>query len=119
MNWIALLILGLGGGIMSGFLGIGGGVILIPALIYFFHFSQHGAQGTTLAAMVPPIGLLAALAYYKAGHVNVKAAGLLAAGFILGGWIGRKFVQYIPDVMLKKGFALFLLFIAIRMWMEK
>ena len=79
------LLLGLLAGIFSGLIGVGGGVIIVPALVFLFGLSQHQAQGTTLALLVPPIGLLAAWTYYKEGHVDLKIAGLICVGFFLGG----------------------------------
>lgn len=112
---ILYLILGLVTGVCGGLLGIGGATIVIPALVFLFGFSQHQAQGTILAAMIPPIGLLAALRYYQAGHVNVGAAILIAAGFFIGGYFGARLVEYIPELVLKRVFGVFLLLIAARM----
>lgn len=113
------ILTGLLAGTLSGFLGIGGGILIIPMLIYFLGFSQKMAQGTTLAAMIPPIGLLAAVAYWRAGNINIKVAVLVAAGFLIGGWIGGTFVQYVPDLILKRVFAIFLVLVAVKMWLEK
>ncbi len=109
------LLLGLIAGVFSGFLGIGGGTIIIPALVYIFGLSQHQAQGTTLAIMVPPIGLLAALRYYYNGDVNIPIAVFVAIGFLVGGLIGASFVKPIPDLILKKIFGIFLMLIAFKM----
>jgi len=115
MNIILCLLLGLAAGILGGLLGIGGGIIIIPALIFLFGFSQHMAQGTTLAFMVPPIGLLAAWQYYKQGFVDLKIAGLICIGFFVGGFFGAKFANQIPDQILRKIFGVFLLLISLRM----
>ncbi len=96
-------------------MGIGGATVVVPALVFLFGFSQHQAQGTILAAMIPPIGLLAAMRYYQAGHVNVQVAVLIAVGFLIGGYFGARFVEYIPEFVLKKVFGVFLLLIAARM----
>ena len=109
------LLLGLIAGVFSGFLGIGGGTIIIPALVYIFGLTQHQAQGTTLAIMVPPIGLLAALRYYYNGDVNIPIAVFVAIGFLVGGLIGASFVKPIPDLILKKIFGIFLMLIAFKM----
>lgn len=109
------LILGLLTGLLGGILGIGGATIVVPALVFFFGFSQHQAQGTILAAMIPPIGLLAAIRYYQAGNVNVPVAAMIALGFFVGGYFGAGFVEHIPDLALKKIFGGFLLVIALRM----
>jgi len=109
------LSLGLLAGVLSGFLGIGGGSILIPAFVFLLGMSQHQAQGTTLALMVPPIGLLAAWRYYIAGDVKIKVALWVCIGFFLGALVGAEFVQKIPDLLLKRIFGLLLLFISLRM----
>lgn len=119
MTFLLTLVLGLVGGIASGFLGIGGGIILVPALVFLLGFSQPLAQGTTLAAMVPPIGILAALQYYKAGNVNMMAAIGIALGFLFGGWIGGITVNAVAGPVLKKAFALLLAFVAVKMWFGK
>ena len=115
MGSYLFVVVGLVAGILSGLLGIGGGIVMVPALIYFFGFSQHGAQGTTLAAMILPIGLLAALKYYSHGHVSIAVAMFIAMGFFVGGFIGASFVERIPDVMLKKIFGLFMLAVSMKM----
>ena len=112
---LILLILGLISGILSGLLGIGGAVFIIPALAMFLGFSQQTAQGTTLMMMVLPVGLLAAVQYYKAGHGDVKVAAILAVAFFVGGYIGGKFANLIPQDILKKLFAVLLIIIAIKM----
>lgn len=109
------IILGLSAGIASGFLGLGGGVIIIPALVYICGFSQHQAQGTTLAMMIPPIGLLAALKYYYSGSVNIKVAAILCAGFFIGGFFGASMVKAVPDLILRRIFGVFLAAVAIKM----
>ena len=116
MSTVLCLAVGLLAGILGGFFGIGGGVIIIPALIYLAHYSQHMAQGTTLAAMIPPIGLMAALAYWRTGNVNIKAAIFIAAGFFIGGWIGGTFVQNIHETSLRRAFAILLALLAVKMW---
>lgn len=112
---ILYLILGLVTGVSGGLLGIGGATIVVPALVFLFGFSQHQAQGTILAAMIPPIGLLAAMRYYQAGHVNIQAAVLIAIGFFIGGYFGARLVEYVPELVLKKVFGVFLLIVAARM----
>lgn len=107
--------LGLAAGALSGLIGIGGGILVIPALVFFFGMTQHQAQGTTLAMMVPPIGLLAAWTYYKAGYVDLKAAGLLCAGFFIGGFFGAKAASSISSYALEKVFGAALLIVALKM----
>jgi hypothetical protein len=117
--WYLYIILGVGAGVFSGFLGIGGGSVMIPALVYLAGYSQHQAQGTTLAMMIPPIGLLAAIKYYQAGNVKIKVAALMCIGFFIGGYLGARFVDKIPDLILKKSFGVFLLIVALRMIFSK
>lgn len=113
--WIWYIVLGLIAGTLSGLLGIGGGLVLIPALVYIFGLTQHQAQGTTLAFMIPPIGLLAALKYYHDGNVKLNIAMFICLGFFVGGLIGAMFVDKIPDVLLKRIFGIALLLASIRM----
>ncbi len=119
MTVILLLILGLLTGILSGIIGIGGGIIIIPALVFLFNMSQQHAQGTTLAMMVPPIGILAAVAYYKAGFVDIKVAGILCIGFLFGGFFGAKLALIIPSFYLKKVFSIIMILIALKMFFSK
>ncbi len=113
------LFLGIISGILSGFLGIGGGSILIPAFVYLLGLSQHQAQGTTLALMVPPIGLMAALRYYFEGNVNLKIAFWVCIGFFFGAFLGADFAQKVSDTLLKKIFGFFLLLISLKMIFAK
>jgi len=114
-NIIPYLLLGLAAGILSGLVGIGGGILIVPALVFLFGFSQQQAQGTTLALLVPPIGILAAWTYYKQGFVDVKVAALIAAGFIIGSLIGARFVTGLPNSTLEKVFGTFLVLIGLKM----
>ena len=116
---IILLLIGLAAGAMSGVLGIGGGIIVIPALVYFLGYSQKAAQGTSLGLLLPPIGLLAVINYYNAGYVNLKAAGLMIITFVLGSYLSSKFAVSLPENIIKKVFAVFLLFYAVKLFMEK
>ena len=119
MNIILYILLGLLTGILSGMFGLGGGIIVIPALVLIFGLSQHLAQGTTLAMMIPPIGLLAAWTYYSKGFVNLKIAGLLCLGFFFGGLLGAKLVVGLPDLVLRKIFGFALLLISLKMILAK
>ncbi len=112
---IILIIIGLIAGIFSGMIGIGGAIIIIPALIFFLHLDQHTAQGTSLAIMLPPIGLLAAYNYYKAGALNLQYAMVVAVAFFIGGYLGSKFAIGIPVDTLRRIFAFILIIIAIRL----
>ncbi len=119
MNILIYVVLGLLAGICSGFLGIGGGTIIIPVLVYVFGLTQHQAQGTTLALMVPPIGLLAALKYYYEGNVDIRIAIFVCFGFFIGGLLGAYLVTPVPDPILKKIFGLFLIGVALKMVLGK
>ncbi len=116
---ILLIVIGILTGTVSGMLGIGGAIILVPALVYLMGFNQHLAQGTSLAMMLPPIGLIAAYNYYKAGYVNIKFALILATAFILGSYFGSKLAISLPQALLKKIFAFLLIAAAIRMLFSK
>ena len=115
INGILYIALGIIAGGLSGLLGIGGGVIIVPALVLLFRFSQHMAQGTTLALLIPPIGLLAAWTYYKQGYVDLKVAGLICLGFIVGALLGAKTATSLPDTVLGKVFGVGLLLIGLKM----
>jgi uncharacterized membrane protein YfcA len=111
--------LGLAAGVLSGLIGIGGGVIIVPALVFLFGLQQHQAQGTTLALMVPPIGLLAAWSYYKAGYVDLHIAALVCVGFLFGGLIGARWATALSDLMLERIFGVALLLISLKMIFTK
>ena len=108
--------IGLLAGVLSGLLGLGGAIVIIPALVMFLGYSQQMAQGTTLLMMVLPVGALAAWQYYQQGFVELKTALILAATFFVGGYFGAKFAMHIPQEIMKKVFAVVLLLIAAKMW---
>lgn len=114
-----LLLIGLASGMLSGMIGVGGGIIIIPALIYLLGFSQKMAQGTSLGILLLPVGILAVWQYYKHGYVDVKAVGLVAAGFVAGGLLGSKLALAIPQDLLKKIFAIIMLILGLKMLLEK
>ncbi len=116
---VIFLLVGVFVGVVSGMVGIGGGLLFLPIFVMFFGFSYHLAAGTTLALMVPPIGILAAYEYYKHGHVDIKVALLICIGFLIGGFFGAKLAQIIPGSILRKGFALLLAYTAIKMFLKK
>ncbi len=113
------ILVGLAAGTFSGFFGLGGGVIMIPAALFLFGMTQHQAQGTVLATMIPPIGILAAIKYYKAGNVNVKIALFMSLGFILGGLFGAQAAHFFSGHILKRLFGILLLVISIRLILAK
>src|SRR5437667_11693433 len=116
---IGFLALGLFAGIISGLIGIGGGIVIVPVLVFLFGFSQHRAQGTTLALLVPPIGLLAAWTYYKQGYVDLRVASLICVGFFLGGLAGAKIATSLSNAVLEKVFGVALLVVALKMIFSK
>jgi hypothetical protein len=118
-NAFLFIFIGLLAGLLSGLIGIGGGIIIIPILVIFFGFSQKMAQGTTLALLVPPIGILAAWTYYKEGFVNLPIAALMCAGFVLGGLIGAKFAVNLSNQTLERIFGIALLIISLKMIFAK
>jgi uncharacterized membrane protein YfcA len=122
MNAYTLLMLvltGLVAGALSGILGIGGGIILIPALVYLLGFSQFQAVGTSLAVMLPPIGVFAAYNYYKEGNVNMLYAIILAVVFMIGSYLTSKVAVKLPENVVRKAFSLLLFFTAIKMFFSK
>ncbi|MEL6441879.1 MAG: sulfite exporter TauE/SafE family protein [Cyanobacteria bacterium J06621_8] len=112
---ILFLLLGLLVGIISGVIGIGGGVLLTPALVFLFGFSQHSAQGTTIALLVPPIGILAAWTYYQEGDVNLKVAALICLGFLFGGLLGAKLALSVSDLWLRRVFGVTIMLLGLKM----
>jgi uncharacterized protein len=117
---VIILIIGLAAGVLSGLVGVGGGIILVPALVYFLHYTQHQAQGTSLGVLTFPVVIIAFLNYYKdskaSGHpIEWKVIFLLAAGFIIGGFFGSKLALKIDQVLLKKIFAVILFYTAFKM----
>jgi uncharacterized protein len=112
---VSLLALGVVAGMLSGLVGIGGGVIIVPALVLLFGLSEHQAQGTTLALLVPPIGLAAAWVYYRDGYVNLKFAALICAGFIVGSLLGAHVATGASDELLRKIFGFTIVAIGLRM----
>ena len=114
-----LLIIGLVAGTASGMVGIGGGIIIVPALVYFLGMNQHTAQGTTLAMLTIPVGILGAYNYYQSGNVNLKALVLIACTFVIGSFLGSKLSLSIDQKTLKKIFGYVLLAISFKMILGK
>ncbi|MEO9004456.1 MAG: sulfite exporter TauE/SafE family protein [Ginsengibacter sp.] len=118
MAWQQLIIIALIGilaGLLGGILGLGGAIIIIPALVMLLGFSQQMAQGTTLLMLVLPVGALAAWQYYKAGNADIKTAAILAVTFFVSGYFGAKMANSVPEEILKKLFAVLLIVIAVKM----
>jgi hypothetical protein len=116
---LILIAIGIVTGIMAGMLGIGGAIIMIPALVFLLGISQQTAQGTSLAVMLPPIGIIAAYNYYKAGEVNIKFAIILAIFFLVGSYFGSRLALTLPQAVLKKIFGILLLLVAAKMLLSK
>ena len=114
MDALALLI-GVIGGVASGLLGIGGGTIVVPALVYFFGMSQHKAQGTILGAFLPPVALLAFWKYYRSGQADIRVAALLAVGLFVGAYFGAAISLSLPETTLRRVFGCFLVFVAYKL----
>jgi uncharacterized membrane protein YfcA len=112
---ITVLLIGLMAGFVSGALGVGGGIIIVPSLILFLGFSQHMAQGPSLAILLLPTGILAVMQYYKNGYVDFKVALILMILFVVGAYLGSLVSTNIPDKMLKKIFGIFMLLVSIKM----
>jgi uncharacterized membrane protein YfcA len=112
---IYLIFIGIFAGIVSGFIGIGGGIVIVPGLIYLVGLTQIQAQGTSLALMLPPIGILAFMHYYKEGNVDLKVAGIVAVTFIVGGFFGAKLAHKIDQNIVKIIFGVLMLLIAFKM----
>jgi uncharacterized protein len=119
---VMLIIIGVAAGMLSGMVGIGGGIVIVPALVYLLAFSQKQAQGTSLAILLLPIGILAVLNYYKDPqvHLDIKVVALITLGFIAGSYFGSKLALSLPDATVKKVFAIFIMLVAIKMlFMDK
>ena len=113
---LLFLIVGLLAGVLSGVFGIGGGVVIVPALIFIGGFVPIAATGTSLGALLLPVGALGAYEYYKKGNLNIAASLWIALGLFLGAWLGARLAQHLSPVQLRRAFAVFLVLIAGRMW---
>ena len=112
---LILVIIGLAAGMLSGLIGVGGGIIVVPALVYFLGFSQYEAQGTSLGLLLLPVGILAVANYYKQGYIDVKVVAIMCLAFVLGGWLGSKISLALPEELVKKIFAVILFYTAFKM----
>lgn len=112
---LLLLTIGLVAGVLAGMFGIGGGLVIVPSLLFLMKLTEHEAIGTSLAALIPPVGLLGALEYYRNGYINLKYAGLIALGIFLGAYFGARIMMPLSPRLIRKIYAVFLLVIAGRM----
>ena len=115
MTWILVALLGLVAGMVSGLFGVGGAIVIIPGLVLLAKLPQHTAHGTSLAALLLPVGLLGALEYYKRGQVNVAFAAVVAVGLLIGAYFGARLAGTMSDVMLRKAFGIFLLVVSVKL----
>jgi len=111
---VTLLVLGLVAGVLAGMFGIGGGAIMVPAMMFIVGYQTRTATGTSLAALLLPFGLFGVLEYYRNGHVNITAAALLVAGLFVGSYFGARFTLSLPDLVVKRAYGVFLIVIALR-----
>lgn len=112
---LIIILVGVAAGMLSGLVGVGGGIIIVPSLVYFIGFSQKTAQGTSLAMIMLPVGIFGVMQYYKQGHVDFRIVGLLAIGFLAGSFFGSKIALSISQETLKKVFAILMIVIAVKM----
>jgi uncharacterized membrane protein YfcA len=117
--YLGVALIGIAGGIASGLFGIGGATVMVPALVLLAKLDQHTANGTSLAALLLPVGILGVLEYHRRGQVNVAYAGILAAGLLVGVLVGAKLAGKLDDLVLRRAFGIFLLVVAARMLLAK
>lgn len=110
-----LLLIGLFAGTLSGLVGLGGGIIIVPALIYFMSYSQHQAQGTSLGVLLLPVGILAVINYYNKGYIDIKVVVVISIAFVIGGWFGSKLALSLSQQTVRKIFAVVLFYTAFKM----
>lgn len=110
---VKMILIGLAGGVLSGLFGVGGGVVIVPLLL-LIGFSPQQAAGTTLGALVPPVGLLAAIEYHRGGNLQIRDAAIIAGGLIVGSWASARFAQQIPATLGKQIFGGFLVIVGVR-----
>jgi uncharacterized membrane protein YfcA len=118
LDYTIVLVIGLTAGVLSGFFGVGGGVLIVPALIMLLALPMHEAVGTSLGALLPPVGLLGAYEYYKVGKINIGFAALIALGLFLGGYIGGKVAIGTAPALVRHAFAVFLVIVAVRLFFK-
>lgn len=116
---LIVLVTGLAAGVLGGFFGVGGGVLIVPALVLLLGLEQHTAVGTSLGALLPPVGILGAYEYYRHGHVNVLYAALIGIGLIVGGYFGAIYAVKISGLALRRAFAIFLALTAVQLFLKR
>lgn len=116
---LLLLLIGIAAGVLSGFVGVGGGIIIVPALMWMLGFTQQQATGTSLAVLLLPVGILAVMNFYKAGHIDIKAAVVISVAFVLGGWFGSKASLTLPADVVRKIFAGVMIIAALKLLFGK
>jgi uncharacterized protein len=116
---VSILVIGLAAGFLSGSMGIGGAIIVVPSLVFVMGLTMHQAQGTSLALMTMPVMLIATFNYYRTGNVNLKYAGIMACTFVVGGFLGSKLSLYMPESILRKIFGVLIIIIALKMIFSK
>ena len=112
---IILILIGLSSGMLSGLVGVGGGIIIVPALLFLLGFSQHEAQGTSLGLLLLPVGILAVLNYYKQGYIDMRVIAIMSIAFVVGGWLGSKLSLVLSELLIKRIFAVILFYAAFKM----
>jgi len=112
---LVLILVGLAAGTLSGLVGVGGGIIIVPALVFFLGFSQQAAQGTSLGLLLLPVGILAVINYYNKGFIDLKVVAIMCAAFVLGGWLGSKLALSLSQEVVKKIFAIILFYTAFKL----
>ncbi|MEX2157069.1 MAG: sulfite exporter TauE/SafE family protein [Gemmatimonadales bacterium] len=115
MTWVLLALLGVVAGVVSGLFGVGGAIVIVPGLVLLAKLPQHTAHGTSLAALLLPVGLLGALEYYKRGQVNIAYAAVIAGGLLIGAYFGARLAGSMSDVMLRKAFGVLLLLVSVKL----
>lgn len=115
---LVLIAIGLAAGILAGLFGIGGGILIVPALAHFAHMPFKQATGTSLGALLLPVGLLGALTYYRNGHLEPRASLLVALGILFGAFAGAKLAELVASATLQRAFAIFLVIVAARLWLK-
>ena len=116
---LLLVIIGLLAGVLSGFVGVGGGLIIVPALVYIMGLSQHEAQGTSLGVLLLPVGILAVMNYYRSGQLDIRYALIIAAAFVAGGYFGSKWALVLPDVVVRRVFGFIMLIGALKLILSR